>query len=135
VKRRNETDRREIAGFYRARLLAGDNGARCVLRQAGRAASGNQLCQAAKVLRDGGERKLILRTAWASQPKSARGETACGMSLSEYVRQSALANMRHMRRQARAGDWRTPAIALEANEIKDAHPELSTGLGRQWLRC
>jgi hypothetical protein len=32
--------------------------------------SGRQLRQAAKVLRDGGERELILRTAWASQSKA-----------------------------------------------------------------
>lgn len=38
--------------------------------------SGDQPCQATKVLRDGGKRKLILRTAWASQSKSAQFQNA-----------------------------------------------------------
>jgi hypothetical protein len=48
---------------------SGANSANTITQDTNRllAASGNQLCHAAKVLRDGGERELVLRTAWASR--------------------------------------------------------------------
>jgi hypothetical protein len=41
--------------------------------------SRDQLCEAAKVLRNSGERELILRTAWATQPKSPKSQNALEM--------------------------------------------------------
>ena len=41
--------------------------------------SSDQFCKAAKVLRNGCERELILSTAWAAQPKPAKPQNAFEM--------------------------------------------------------